>query len=367
MKKRETGSPHLSSKNTLYVQSFVKTNKVDFILQLVQGFCIELYIDNFDDVQVCRDALDKGSILVSRNKQEGLGCNMPFRGNENLVWCGGVQVKFSGQDRVDNDVKGKIVSNDVMGKLDKMGTTALGSWFQHNQTLWQLFETDCSLNWEIVTALMEPRVGPLRVLYEKMSKVRLGRVVRKRKRCEEEEEGRGGPVYLTASSRHLLGQSKETKCTNEVGDVSMYVCGGDHGCLSCRFHHCHPPHIVFDSGFPHLHPPSHESRLPLQGGEKKVVGKKAAPIPVPTLLFMSRHPASSTHHITTVQTLFYSFLHTKPDPYTQTLALQRLFSPVFVRFVLFCSPTPFPQVCLLVWMTEVDPCPWRMHNRLPLP
>ena len=76
-------------------------------------------IDNFDNVEGCKSALNAGSIIVSRRRTEkGVECIFPFRKDSDTVWCGGVQVKYTGQDGVDDGVGLKIFKNTPINPLD---------------------------------------------------------------------------------------------------------------------------------------------------------------------------------------------------------------------------------------------------------
>ena len=123
-------------------------------------------MDSFDDTQSCKTALHDGCIIVSSNRNEaGVECIFPFRKDSNTVWCAGMQVKFTGQDRVDSAVGENIFKNTVMKELKK-SVTCFGVLFSTQQDSAADFKDVCSFNGETLTELMEPCVGPLRVLHQ---------------------------------------------------------------------------------------------------------------------------------------------------------------------------------------------------------
>ena len=123
-------------------------------------------VKNFNTAEACRDTLRRGSIVVSEMQNEpGVECIFPFHA-KGTVFCGGVQVKF--RDKVPSDVGKKIFSNPAMKQLGEDSKfKCFGILFstQHKDA------TDsrnvCSFNAESLIRLTEPKVGPLRVLYDK--------------------------------------------------------------------------------------------------------------------------------------------------------------------------------------------------------
>ena len=133
------------------------------------------YMESFDDTQSCKTALNDGCIIVSRKRNEaGVECIFPFRVDSDTVWCAGVQVKFTGQDGVDDKVGVKIFKNPAMQELENsIGFMCFGILFSTQRDSAAEFRGVCSFNQEALTELMEPMVGPLRMLLQKMSPSRL--------------------------------------------------------------------------------------------------------------------------------------------------------------------------------------------------
>ena len=123
-------------------------------------------VKNFNTAEACRDTLRRGSIVVSEMQNEpGVECIFPFHAR-GTVFCGGVQVKF--RDKVPSDVEKKIFSNPAMKQLGEDSKfKCFGILFSTQQGTAKRFTNVCSFNAEGLMKLMEPKVGPLRVLYDK--------------------------------------------------------------------------------------------------------------------------------------------------------------------------------------------------------
>ena len=125
-------------------------------------------VQNFSDADVCRDALDKGEIVVSKKRTEpGVECIFPFHSaTAPHTVCAGVQVKFT--DTVEAGVGEKIFANPTMEQLGKdTRYQCCGILFATHEGSAKNFTNVCSFNAKSLIELMEPKVGPLRVLYEK--------------------------------------------------------------------------------------------------------------------------------------------------------------------------------------------------------
>ena len=122
-------------------------------------------VENFT-AKACRDALDTGSIVVCKKQNEqGVECIFPFHYFD-TVWCGVVQVRLT--DKVPSDVGDNMFTNAVTKQLGKDSKyKCFGILFSTQQDDVTDSRNVCSLNAESLVKLMEPKVGPLRVLYEK--------------------------------------------------------------------------------------------------------------------------------------------------------------------------------------------------------
>ena len=126
-------------------------------------------LGNFLDVQRCQAAVDAGDIAYADDAIKGVRCVLPFH-KGGTVWCGAVQIQFTWfskyvLDEEVNDVGEKEFANSLK-ELDKDKYKCFGILFPAEQGNVSEFEHVCSLNRDTLMQLMEPRVGPLRMLYE---------------------------------------------------------------------------------------------------------------------------------------------------------------------------------------------------------
>ena len=128
-------------------------------------------VGNFKDVQRCQAAVDAGDIAFADDTRRGVRCVLPFH-KGGTVWCGAVQIQFTWFSKYDeeaeNDVGEKEFANSLK-ELDKDKYKCFGILFPAEQGNASEFEHVCSLNRDTLMQLMEPRVGPLRMLYDDLS------------------------------------------------------------------------------------------------------------------------------------------------------------------------------------------------------
>ena len=128
-------------------------------------------VGNFKDVQRCQAAVDAGDIAYADDTRRGVRCVLPFH-KGGTVWCGAVQIQFTWFSKYDeeaeNDVGEKEFANSLK-ELDKDKYKCFGILFPAEQGNASEFEHVCSLNRDTLMQLMEPRVGPLRMLYDDLS------------------------------------------------------------------------------------------------------------------------------------------------------------------------------------------------------
>ena len=151
-----------------------------------------VHVDNFEDRQHCSDVLKEGSILICKKiNEQGVECIFPFHtGTSRItVWCGGVQVKCTGQEVEQSNVGENISANSFLKWLEKDESyKCFGIVVSTQQGNAADFKSVCEFNTETLTELMEPKVGPLRVLYEKMPAPSLqGMLPPKRKQVTDSE------------------------------------------------------------------------------------------------------------------------------------------------------------------------------------
>ena len=130
------------------------------------------YLRSFQDVQRCQAAVDAGDIAYAQKARRGVRCVLPFH-KGGTVWCGAVQIQFTWFSKYDeleaeNDVGEKEFANSLK-ELDKDKYKCFGILFPAEQGNASEFEHVCSLNRDTLMQLMEPRVGPLRMLYDDLS------------------------------------------------------------------------------------------------------------------------------------------------------------------------------------------------------
>ena len=127
------------------------------------------YVRSLQDVQRCQAAVDAGDIAFAQKSRRGVRCVLPFH-KGGTVWCGAVQIQFTwfseyDEEEAENDVGEKEFANSLK-ELDKDKYKCFGILFPAEQGNASEFEHVCSLNRDTLMQLMEPRVGPLRMLYD---------------------------------------------------------------------------------------------------------------------------------------------------------------------------------------------------------